>query len=368
LTVLHLIDTGGPGGAETVFHSLVTGLDPARWRSVAVVPVVDWLHGALVEHGVEPRLLEPGGSGRAAYLIRLHALMRRERVALVHAHLLGSAVYGSLAAMPGNVPVVCTFHGLPDIPEGGRLLAAKLRIIQRRRNRLVFVSESLRRALTRRHRLTADATRVIPNGVAPVVPEATGTEREELGAAPGDFLVVALGNIRPAKDYGTLLGAAAHLRAAGVPVRVAILGEGRGPLREALERERDERGLGDVVSFVGFRPDALRLLAAADAFVSSSSSEGFSLSTVEALWLARPVVATRSGGPEEIVRHGETGLLVPVGDAPALAAALAEVHRAPDEALRRARTGSLDVRERFSREAMLGHYEALYDELLGSTP
>jgi glycosyltransferase involved in cell wall biosynthesis len=329
--------------------------------------VVDWLHGALVASGAEPLVLRPRGPLDIGYVARLYALMRRERVRLVHAHLLGSAVYGSLAAHFRRVPVVCTFHGLPDIPAKGRLLPLELRIIQRERNRLVFVSESLRRALVERHDLTPAATRVIPNGVSPASPELTGSERAELGATEGTFLVVAVGNMRPAKDYATLLRAAAHLRAADVPVRVAVLGQGRGPLREPLERERHELGLDDVVSFLGFRPDAPRLLAAADAFVSSSSSEGFSLSTLEALGLGRPVVATRSGGPDEIVRHGATGLLVPVGDPAALAAALAEVYHRPAEAERRAQLGRQDVRERFSRSAMLRRYAELYEELLGSS-
>jgi glycosyltransferase involved in cell wall biosynthesis len=298
------------------------------------------------------------------YLVRLRALIRAHDVRLIHAHLLASSVYGSLVARITGLPVVCTFHGMPDFPEHGRLLSAKLRIIQRRRNRIVFVSRTLRDTVLARHAIAESLCRVIHNGIALREPAVEGTERAELGAAEGAFLALAVGNLRPTKDYATLLRAAALVRDAGVPLRLAILGEGEGPLRDTLEAERTRLGLDDVVLFAGFRPDAARFLAEADVYVSSSTTEGFSLSTVEALWLTRPVVATRSGGPEEIVRDGETGRLVPVGDPEALSRALIEVWEYRARARSRAEHGRGDVLARFSQETMIARYEALYDELL----
>lgn len=173
-----------------------------------------------------------------------------------------------------------------------------------------------------------------------------------MGAGPDDFLVVAVGNIRPAKDYGTLLRAAALLRQEGVPLRLVIVGEGAGRLLHELEAERRQLGLEDVASFAGFRSDARRLLASADAYVSSSTSEGFSLSTVEALWLGRPAVATRSGGPEAIIQDGRTGRLVPTANPWALARGLMEVHRNPSRARKWAEAGCQDVQLRFSHQGV----------------
>lgn len=364
MTVLHLIDTGGPGGAETIFRDLVAGLDGERWRSVAVVPVVDWLHGALVRAGVSPMVLASRRTADVPYLARLRAVVRRHDVRLIHAHLLASSVYGSLLARAMRLPVVCTFHGMPDFPERGRLMGVKLRIIQRRRNRIVFVSRTLRDTVLARHAIDESHCRVIHNGIPLQEPAVDGTERAVLGAGEGAFLALAVGNMRPTKDYATLLRAAALVRDAGVPLRLAILGEGEGRLRESLEAERTRLGLDDIVFFAGFRSDAARFLAAADVYVSSSTTEGFSLSTVEALWLERPVVVTRSGGPEEIVRDGETGRLVAVGDPEALSRALIEVWEYRARARERAEQGRRDVRARFSLETMIGRYEALYDELL----
>lgn len=364
MKVLHLIDTGGPGGAETVYLRLVEGMNARGWQGVAAVPVVDWLHNALLQRGTVPTLVPHGGSVDFTYLRRLLRLVRREEISLVHAHLLGSSVYASLVASIHDLPVVCTFHGLPDIPRQGRFLSAKLRLIQRPANRLVFVSRGLEGALRARHGLHPKWCRVIYNGTPFPTPRLLGDERREAGAGSGDFLAVAVGNVRHAKDYGTLLDCTALARARGVPIKLAILGQGGGALLESLLLKRSALGLEGTVKFMGFRPDAARFLAAADVFVSSSSSEGFSLSTVEALGLARPVVVTRSGGPEEIVVDGMSGWLVPTRDPRALADAIGSAYADPAEARRRGAVGEAQVRERFAMVRMLDEYEALYGEVL----
>ena len=362
-TVLHLIDTGGPGGAETVLLNVVRGLDPRRWTSVAVAPEVNWLHEALGAAGKEPVLISNLDGPR--YLLGVHRLLKRHRVDVIHAHLLGSGVYGVLAGAPLGVPVVCTFHGRADISERERLLAVKLRILARPSSRFAFVTKDLLRHVVARHPILARGARVVHNGIDADVPAPTGREREELGVPPGPALVGAIGNVRPAKDYPTLLRAAARLRDRGVDARWVVLGHGLPPDMEALRSLRHALGLDDVVAFPGFRSDARRLLHAFDVFVSSSSSEGFSLSTVEALWAGKPAVVTRSGGPEEIVRDGETGLLVTSESPEALADGVARVLEDRRLASRLGAAGETDVRERFSLRRMANAYEALYGEVLG---
>lgn len=366
LTVLHLIDTGGPGGAESVFKNVVTGLSRDRWRSISVVPEVDWLYEVLTREAAEPLLLPSLDRGGVRTFLHLFALARRHRVDLIHAHLLGASVYGSLAAASLGIPCICTFHGVPDLRGSGILLRTKIRILSRRRNRLVFVSESLRDWALERHRLPEARSEVVYNGIEPSHEPPSGSEREELGADRGESLILAVGNLRPAKDYGTLLRAMATLRTWREGIRLVIIGDGHGSSLEDLVRLRRTLGLGEIVRFAGFRQDVARLLTASDVVVSSSESEGFSLSIVEALWGGKPVVATRSGGPEEIIRHEETGFLVPVGDHVALAQAIHRVLENPDLSARMAEAGRRDVRRRFSKDRMLASYDRLYCEMLGT--
>ena len=362
--VLHLIDTGGPGGAETVFRELSKGLDVERWRVIPVLPKVDWLWDALVRDGLRPKLAEYRW-GRLPYLARLWRLARSHDVDIIHTHLLGSAVYGSILGRILGIPVISTFHGLPDFAGSGRLHELKLKVLAKIPERIVFVSDSLREHVSDRYDLPEDRVSIVPNGVELQPQPANGREREELNAQPREFFVGAVGNVRPSKDYPTLLRAVAKLREQGVPIRLAVLGQGRGSLFDeilALTRELD---IGDVVTFHSFRDDARRLISGFDVLALSSSSEGFSLATIESLASGKPVVATRCGGPEEIIRDGETGLLVPVGDPDSLAEALALLWNHPGRRREMGARGRADVRDRFGLARMISNYEGQYAAVLG---
>jgi glycosyltransferase involved in cell wall biosynthesis len=366
-TVLHLIDTGGPGGAETVFLELVTRLHGERWRSVAVVPSRDWLYGALVERGVTPIVLRSRRAFDAGYLAALHRLAAREGAALIQTHLLTTWVYGSAVGRLTRLPLVGTLHGAVDLRADDRYRSLKLRLTRRRRGRVVFVSESLRREILRRERIDAAQTRVIPNGIDLDYwsPAPADGFRSELGVRRDELLIAAIGNVRPSKDYANLLRAAAWLREHGTPCRIAVAGDTRGDgLYQRLLALRQELGLEDAVTFLGFRGDVRRLLWSSDVYVLSSSQEGFSLTTLQAMACGVPVVGTRSGGPEEIVISGESGLLVPVRDAAALGGAVRAL--ALDAALRR-RIGVAARRraEDFGIGSMVASYERLYEELIG---
>jgi glycosyltransferase involved in cell wall biosynthesis len=368
-TVLHLIDTGGPGGAETIYLNLVAGLDRSRWRSVAVVPTRDWLHGALARRGIEPHVLGSSGAFDARYLLALLGVIRRERVDLVQAHLLASGVYGSLAAAVAGIPLVCTFHGIVDVDPSERLRRVKLGILSRRRNRVVFVSDSLRRAFHARGDATRARAHVVFNGIdaaAHVRPQDEAVRRE-LGVASDDVLVGAVGNIRPSKAYPVLLEAAALLRRNSPRAyRFVIVGDTRSPLHAELLEQRRALGLEETVQFTGFREDMHRLMSAFDVYALSSSAEGFSLSTVQALAAGVPVVATRCGGPEEILADGESGILVPTGNPAALASAIESIAADADRRRQLVEAGRRLVARRFTLEAMVRGYEAIYEEVTGA--
>ncbi|MFB4203324.1 D-inositol-3-phosphate glycosyltransferase [wastewater metagenome] len=368
--VLHTIDTTGPGGAETVFRQLATGLDPARFRSVVAITGEGWLADDLRAHGVTPVML-PGGRRRMSvrYLRALVGLIRRERIDVVQAHLFGTAVYASIAGLLTRRPVVATLHGSVDVDPADRVLALKFALLRAGLSAAVFVSDALRDGLAAGGVLPAGRCRRIYNGVD--VARYRGIDRasarERLGAGDGEILLGALGNIRPAKDYGVLLEAMARLvdGPQGHRFRLVIAGQpDRHGLHEALLRRRDELGLGERVAFTGHCTDVPGLLGALDAFVLSSASEGLSIATLEAMAAGVPVVATRCGGPEEIVSHGETGWLVPAGDPAALATGLARVAGDPDLSARLAASGLARVRAEFSLEAMTGAYAGVYEQAL----
>lgn len=364
--IAHLIDTGGPGGAETVFARLVDQLDGERWNSIPVVPGKGWLHDKLGCNGYSPVLLRGNGSFDVGYLYRLIRLLRHHDVDLIQTHLIGSAVYGNLAARVCGLPVVSTFHGTVDVSEADLIQRMKFRIMDRPASRTVFVSESLRRDITRRTSLRPGSSTIVHNGVEPEDYSARGDGefRAEAGAEPDQILVGAVGNIRPAKDYSSLLQAAALLSTDEDRYRFAVVGQGDGPLLRELKRMRSRLGLEDVLVFTGFREDIPRILADLDIYVLTSSSEGFSISTVQALASRLPVVATRCGGPEEIISDGVHGLLVEPGRPEALAGAVRRLVRDPEGAERMGRAGRSLVERTFTVDRMVEQYEKLYDQCL----
>lgn len=363
---VHLIDTGGPGGAETVFSELAARLPRAGWEVVPVVPEPGWLRDRLTTGGLDPVLLESDRSFDVAYLVGLIRLLRRSGADLVHAHLLASGVYGSLAAGLCGLPAVCTFHGTVDVEPASALTDLKLRLLDLLGTRVVCVSEDLRRRICAPSPLDAEEATVIHNGidVDRYRTAGDGGFRRELGVEPDDVLVGAVGNVRPAKNYELFLEVAERLHGGDSRYRFVVVGDNDNELGRALEPSCSARGLEEVVSFVGLRDDVPEILADLDVYLLTSSTEGFSLTTVEAMASGLPVVATRCGGPEEIIEDGVDGRLVEAGSADALVGAVRELAASPEAVRRMGRRARRKAAAEFSIERMVDGYAALYEDCL----
>jgi L-malate glycosyltransferase len=189
--------------------------------------------------------------------------------------------------------------------------------------------------------------------------------RDEL-APQDERLIIHVSNFRPVKRITDCVRAFAELRAqSGVPARLVMCGDG--PEREAAESLARELGVADDALFVGSVPNIADYLSAADLFLLPSETESFGLAALEAMACEVPVLATRVGGLPEVVREGETGHLVPLGDTAAMAAHAARL--LGDEQLRRAmgrRAREWAVGE-FSTEKIIPQYEALYERVVRRT-
>lgn len=362
--VLHLIDTTGPGGAETVFLQLAHGLRERGWEARLAITGPGWVLNRARELGLPADVVPTDRRLDLRYGMALRRLVRDHGVQLIQAHLFSPAIYACAVGAWTRTPVVATFHGASDVEAGGFTRRQRYRLVDRRA-RVVCVSDSLRRKLAAL-KLIASPVEVIHNGVDAAAFPGQGREavRHHQGVPRDAILVGALGNVRPAKDYANLLRAAAAIDDARV--HFAIVGERTSPLYDDLVALRDRLGLAGRVSFWGFRDDVPDVMAAFDLLAISSSSEGFSIAAIQAMAAGLPVVATRSGGPEGIITDGEDGVLVDTGDAEALAAGIKRVMGSPAIADRLSKRARQTVADRFSLDRTLDAYERLYDELLGS--
>ena len=365
ISVVHVIDTGGPGGAETVFLNCATRLDPSRFSCTAVIDNDNWLAQQLRDRGHEPRIESASGSFNFHYLRDIAAISRARKANLICAHLYGSAVYASALGAVSGIPVVSVFHGGADIASSDRFTSIKAAIIRRGSRRVVFVSKNLRSELAGVLRIAPQRAAVIPNGIdtAAFRPGRDDSLRRELQLPPEAILVGAIGNVRPAKAYDNLMRAARALVGRSHRFYFVIAGQYGGPLTDELLKLRSELGLENRVFFLGLRPDVATVLRNLDVFALSSKSEGFSIACVEAMACGIPVVATRCGGPEEILEP-DSGILVPPGNHGELAAAIYRVAHEPQAAQAMSALALQRVHSDFSLNAMLSRYESLFEEVV----
>ncbi len=362
-TILHTIETGGPGGAETVLLHLATRLDPARYRSLVLAPEEGWLLDRLREQNV-PVQLAPM-RGRLDRILRSMAShVRQDNVELIHSHLPDQNFHSCLVGRMTGCKVVATYHGALDVARTRSAL--KARVVRRFASATVAVSESLAASL----RATGFAPQrvfCIYNGVEierfPLTP--SGRLRAELGCANGTRLVGMVANLRRDKGHEFFVRAARRVADRVPHTHFLAVGEGSSRDLELLQTLVRDLDLSSRFSFLGFRANVAEVLRELDVFVLPSTREGFSLATVEAMAAGRPVVATRSGGPEEIVEDGSSGFLVPPADPEALAVRVCEILAAPSLAETLGHNARRSVEQRFSLRRMLDEYENLYQRLLG---
>ncbi|QQR37122.1 glycosyltransferase [Devosia oryziradicis] len=218
-----------------------------------------------------------------------------------------------------------SFHaaaGLPSSDVGAKLAIVLSRLVRSRASRAIAVSQGVGRDLEARGFPSSQV--VVINNPLPtkLVPVAASYPWQADIAAMGDGPVVATaGRLVPVKDHRTLIAAFAKLRSQR-PARLVIFGEG--PLEAELRAQAEALGVGQSVLLPGYVNDPQACYRAADLFVLSSTSEGFGNVLIEAMAEGVPVVSTDAPhGPREILDNGRFGVLTPVGDVDALAAAIA---------------------------------------------
>lgn len=364
-TILHLIDTTGPGGAETVFTNLLKELEQTQFRNIVVLRGEGWVADSVRNLGITPHIIDSKGSFNLGYIKALRRLIRSEKADLIHSHLLGSNVYGALLALICRKPMIATFHGAVDVASEERFLRSKFFLIGRGASIIVCVSKRLQQEMAERSPLPTQKLKLIYNGVDPEVFDGAPASglKEELGLPQDATLVISIGNIRPAKGYEYLVEAAITMAEMNPKVHFVVVGHQKEKLFKKLMDQVAQAPTQPNIHWLGFRPDVANILRQADIFVLPSVSEGFSISTVEAMMAGVPVIATRSGGPEEIIQNGVSGLLVPAKDPGAIIEAIQNMM---DQSTRK---GVIDearrtAKERFSLQSMLENYKNLYCKLV----
>lgn len=338
-----------------------------RVRKFSTIPQRAVIDGLTVEYPRIPIL--PDGrlfyaSGFSYYLgVRklVRKYVREERVSLIHAHsVMPDGFAAVLLGREFRVPVVCTGHGsdVHSYPDTHRLTRKATRWVLQKADKVVMVSEALRaRAITISD---AKAMMIVRNGADPAVfrriPRSEA--RAHLGLAPDKRIVLFVGTLREIKGIPYLLEAVSQL----ADVHLCLIGDGE--LRQEMEHTAEQLGLEARCRFLGQRPhEELPLwYSAADCLCISSVMEGLPTILPEAMMCGTTVVATAVGGIPEVVKNGETGLLVPPRDPKSLSHAISAVLENADlEAALSSKAQSQAIRD-LTWEGNARAMVALYEE------
>lgn len=242
---------------------------------------------------------------------------------------------------------------------------ALLRLTRRIPDRVVCVSEAVRQQVMKNEKLDAGRLVVIRNGVGPPPPpddRAPAAVRAELGIPEASPIVGMVANFnRPVKGAVHFVDALPHVARAVPGVRFLLIGLGEN--QTDLWRRAEAAGFGEQLLFPGFRTDIDRFYEAMDVSALTSLSEGLSLTLLESMRHGVPVVATDVGGNSEVVRHGETGVLVPPRDPAAFAAEVIRLLQDPGLRGRFSRRAREVVSESFNLREVAAVYGRLYAEL-----
>jgi glycosyltransferase involved in cell wall biosynthesis len=366
MVIAHLLSSLQIGGQERVALELAA-LQTRAGHDVTVVSLAPPPDGPLAdafrERNVQVARVSRSGAGNFGVGIdltltpRLVAFLRQRRFNVVHTHNRMPLIYGAPAGRVAGAVVVHTRHG----PGRGKPREQWLRRAAGRfLHAYVAVSPELA-TLARQLGDCADTKlSVIENGIDLERfrrdDEARRRTRAALGIPQDAWVVGSVGRLAVEKNYPLLVRAMEPELRKGA--RLVIVGDGASA--DAIRAEAAARGVSDAVILPGATSDTAPYYAAFDVFALSSDLEGLPLVSLEAMSAALPVVSTAVGGLPGLITDGQTGYLVPKGDAAALSARFAALRADPAAAAAVGARGQAHARARYAREVMTERYLALY--------
>jgi glycosyltransferase involved in cell wall biosynthesis len=354
--VCHLSLGLSTGGLERLLVDMARFHDRAAWSlSFVALNEVGGPGEEIRAAGCDVTGLHLQGASRWTAIRRLSRLFREQRIDVVHTHNAYPHLVGTLAAKWAGVPVVIhTRHG-QRFGHGWKSRWS-FRLAAYGVDRIVAVSDDAAKLCVAGDGIPQRQVLRIWNGI--------DCDKFAFHGGATSPTAISVARLSKEKDFPTLLRAAALVHAQVPEFRLRIVGGG--PEMPRLEAVRDELGLGAVVELLGERRDVPELLKTAGFFVSSSLTEGVSLTLLEAMAVGLPILATNVGGNPEVVEPGVTGELVPAGDPQPIAEGMLRMLSQRSlwpvmaEAARRRVETHFDIRQ------MVAGYEALYGECLAA--
>ncbi|MBW2130342.1 MAG: glycosyltransferase [Deltaproteobacteria bacterium] len=373
LRILHLVGSLRLGGAERVVCTMAECS-----KRYPVIPHVMALSGGPLAHelkeaGIEPMVKPFRWSMLPFWLAATVRDLRNLRIDVIHTHLFTADLLGRISGRLAGVPViVSTLHAPSTWKRSGRAKDRLKTIVDEwsanlLADGLIAISDEVRRHQIEIGGLAPSKIRVIGNPVWVEAFDGAGGKRVEskgfLGFTRDNVVITNIASLKPVKGQEYLLRCFSRLLKRHPLARLLLAGEGES--RERLQALCKALEITRQVRFLGLHRDIPRVLSASDIFVNSSLSEGISIAILEAMGAGVPVVATAVGGNPDLIRHGETGLLVEPKDEDGLARALEFLILNPNEGSRMASAAFDFVKKNFDAPLIFERTLTFYRKLAG---
>jgi glycosyltransferase involved in cell wall biosynthesis len=378
MNILHVVRPAD-GGMKNHVLTLLKHLDPNRYNMFLACPHAGEWQKKIKNPNI--KLVELPLKGELSPLADLNsicqlaALMKTNKIHLVHTHGMKAGLVGRLAARLARrsdphqeIPLtLATVHNsvynydLPKIEK--KTISILQRYLARHTHRFITVSEALKTEIMLWEGINEENIRVIYNGI-PIdtfQKEKSPYLKLKLGLNPIHPVVGTIARLAPQKGVSFFIQAAFFIAQLVDDVQFLVVGDG--PLKFQLLEEAERLGLQERMIFTGFYPDISHIYPLIDVFVVPSLSEGLSITTIEAMAAERPIIASDTGGLPELISHHRTGLLVPPGDHQALAYAIFELLKRPRWAQGLARAAREKAKASFTIERMVAETERLYRDI-----
>ncbi len=378
-TVLFLDHTAKLGGAEIALLHLLQQLNKQKFEPVAVLGEAGALAEKLSESGIETyvlpldsaitdarkdglgahSLLQLAAIGKTLkYCQRLSRFIRSRRIDLIHTNSLKADLIGGVCSWLTGVPVVWHVHDRINADYLPKTVARLFQLLCRIMPDFVVANSMA----------TLKSIRLPSNSRSAVVYEGVLARDATQKTNQVDGLVGLVGRLTRWKGQHIFLEAAARVRRQFPKTRFQIIGSamfGEEAYEQEIRALATSLKLDDCVEFMGFRKDVPRLVDQLDVLVhASTTGEPFGQVITEGMLAAKPVVATRGGGVPEIVQHGLTGLLVPMGNSDAMADAICSLLSNPENAQKMGRAGRERALQYFTVERTAPRLEDIFERVL----
>lgn len=373
--ILYVIENIEFGGGERVFSQIIRGLNKERFNVFVASNPGGIFEKKLTEVGIKINPVHMTNRYNLGTISRLKKIIKTKEVQIVHSQGGRADFFARIAARISNVPIIISSMAMLVEGYDVSILRKGLyvsidRWTERWVNKFTVLSEAMRRSLIERHKIPPENIVKIYNGIEieeynPDLKELRNKKLESkrtLGLKNDVPVIGAIGRLVWQKGFEYLIRAAPEILKKCPEARFLIVGEG--PLKNKLILTGEKLNVADRIIFTGFRSDIKEILASIDVLAMPSLLEGLPMVLLEAMAMAKPIVATRIDGVIEVLENSKTGLLVPAKNSHALAEAIVGILNDKAKANFFGQNAREAAKEKFSVKKMVEQIELAYEKLL----